>query len=451
MAGIDALLNQKIGAPQGNLNPGLYALAKNPGNRVFHDITVASSGVSSCDPSVPSMCNNSTASPTSLTGGLAGYTVGPGYDLVTGLGSIDVANLLASWTPTAAPGQLQMPSSVNFGNQPAGTQSASRTVTITNVGGAPVTISNVTGTDVTDFPATTTCFTTLQPGGQCTVTLSFLPAAAGSYSEVVTITSDGAGSPQSFSVSGAGTGSTTPGPLSGLWYNPNESGWGIGFTQRRDIVFAAWYTYDSSGNPKWYVASDCALPAGDTGSSGTCTGTLFEVSGPTFFGTAFNPSLVHSAIVGSLTVNFQNANSATMSYIVNGQSRTVPIVRQVFRTGSNPPAVNFTDLWFNPNEAGWGLLVTQQFDVMFLAWFVYDNNGKPVWYVVSDCAVVGNGCSGTVFSTIGPPFGPTFNPTQVVGFPQGTINLTFSDANNGVLTLIVNGVSGTKSITRQLF
>ena len=101
MAGIAALLNQKIGSPQGNLNPRLYALAATPGNGVFHDVTVASSGVPGCDITVPSMCNNSTPGPTGLSGGLAGYMVGPGYDEVTGLGSVDVAQLLAQWPATA--------------------------------------------------------------------------------------------------------------------------------------------------------------------------------------------------------------------------------------------------------------------------------------------------------------------------------------------------------------
>jgi pseudomonalisin len=46
---------------------------------------------------IPSQCNNSTPSPTALTGGLAGYLVGPGFDLVTGWGSLDVYNLLTNW------------------------------------------------------------------------------------------------------------------------------------------------------------------------------------------------------------------------------------------------------------------------------------------------------------------------------------------------------------------
>jgi len=98
MAGITALLNQKEQSAQGELNQRLYQLAAGSGN-VFHDVTVASSGVTGCVVTTPSMCNNSTPSPTALTGGLVGYLVTDGYDEVTGLGSIDVANLLANFVP----------------------------------------------------------------------------------------------------------------------------------------------------------------------------------------------------------------------------------------------------------------------------------------------------------------------------------------------------------------
>ncbi|MGH7894090.1 MAG: hypothetical protein ACREQL_05430, partial [Candidatus Binatia bacterium] len=241
-----------------------------------------------------------------------------------------------------------------------------------------------------------------------------------------------------------------PGALSGLWWNAAESGWGIHFTQRRNIVFAAWYTYDGSGNPKWYVASNCVMPSGTTGTAGTCNGTLYEVNGPAFFGSAFNPALVNVVTAGSLQVAFQNASAASLSYTANGQSRTVAIARQPIATGPLP-GTDHTDLWWNPNESGWGMAVSQQASVMFLAWYVYDNAGKPVWYVASNCNVSGNGCSGTLYRTTGPPLGPTFNPSQVQAFTAGTVSLVFSDANNGTLAYTVNGVTATKTITRQLF
>ncbi len=106
MAGITALLAQQVGSPPGNLNPGLYKLAGTPANGVFHDVTVASSGVTGCAVTTPSMCNNSTPSPTALTGGLAGFLVQTGFDEATGWGSIDVNKLLgvSGWTSLAALG-----------------------------------------------------------------------------------------------------------------------------------------------------------------------------------------------------------------------------------------------------------------------------------------------------------------------------------------------------------
>lgn len=103
MAGIAAILNQKLGGAQGNLNPMLYRLAASAPN-AFHDTTPASSGVSNCTVSIPSLCNNSTPSATSTLGGQAGYALTTGYDLATGLGSLDVANFLSAAASVSRPG-----------------------------------------------------------------------------------------------------------------------------------------------------------------------------------------------------------------------------------------------------------------------------------------------------------------------------------------------------------
>jgi hypothetical protein len=121
-----------------------------------------------------------------------------------------------------------------------------------------------------------------------------------------------------------------PGALSGLWWNASESGWGIHFTQGRNIVFAAWYTYDAAGNPKWYVASNCAMPAGTTGTTGTCAGMLYEVNGPAFFGTPFNPAMVQVIAVGTVSLAFTDANNGTLNYTVDGVSGSKAITRQLF-------------------------------------------------------------------------------------------------------------------------
>ncbi|MGC1461371.1 MAG: S53 family peptidase [Terracidiphilus sp.] len=100
MAGVAALLGQLLGAPQGNLNPQLYSLATSV-PLAFHDVTVASSGVSACSVDTASMCDNTIPA---ATGGSfrPGYLVGDGYDEATGLGSLDVATFIHNY-PAAAP------------------------------------------------------------------------------------------------------------------------------------------------------------------------------------------------------------------------------------------------------------------------------------------------------------------------------------------------------------
>ena len=104
MAGLAALIDQKLGKRQGLLNPILYSTATSTPS-AFHDATPATSGVASCSTATPSTCNNSNAAPASLTGGIAGYPLLVGYDFPTGLGSLDFGKFLTAIslpTPTIA-------------------------------------------------------------------------------------------------------------------------------------------------------------------------------------------------------------------------------------------------------------------------------------------------------------------------------------------------------------
>ncbi|MBZ5674638.1 MAG: S8 family serine peptidase [Acidobacteriia bacterium] len=91
-AGILALVNQyqelnfaQTGSGQGNINPNLYSLARNTSG-VFHDV-INGDNIVPCIASSPD-----------CMGGTLGYTAGPGYDLVTGLGSVDGFNLAVALT-----------------------------------------------------------------------------------------------------------------------------------------------------------------------------------------------------------------------------------------------------------------------------------------------------------------------------------------------------------------
>ena len=101
MAGVAALLDQSKGSAQGNLNPGIYlTAARTPA--AFHDVTVASSGVSACSLNTASMCNNSIPwtypSADGDSGDQEGYLVQTGYDEVTGWGSLDIAKFIDDYS-----------------------------------------------------------------------------------------------------------------------------------------------------------------------------------------------------------------------------------------------------------------------------------------------------------------------------------------------------------------
>lgn len=145
MAGVAALLDEQMGdRPQGNLNPRLYAMqASVP--RAFHDVTVASSGVANCTLSLPSLCNNTVAGAGGLNGGQAGYLVGPGYDEVTGLGSLDVQIFLNNFAAPNSTATLSQSASFSVSGAPvsiaSGASSGTSIVTVSPLGGFTGTVT----------------------------------------------------------------------------------------------------------------------------------------------------------------------------------------------------------------------------------------------------------------------------------------------------------------------
>ncbi|PSH03830.1 MAG: hypothetical protein CXZ00_09595 [Acidobacteria bacterium] len=92
-AGMLGLLVQRYG-PLGNINPVLYSSAANSTTyaTVFHDITAGNSNITCL------------AGTTGCVNGVIGYSAGTGYDMVTGLGSINgngLYNAIAAYYPHA--------------------------------------------------------------------------------------------------------------------------------------------------------------------------------------------------------------------------------------------------------------------------------------------------------------------------------------------------------------
>lgn len=131
------------------------------------------------------------------------------------------------------------------------------------------------------------------------------------------------------------------------WASPpeSESGWGVNFTHQGDVIFATWFTYDSTGAPMWLVAE-----ARRTGPA-RFAGALLRTTGPAFNAVPFTPSAVSRTTVGSLTISFLSGNAGTFQYTVDGITQTKAITRQVFR----PPgtACQFAEgVWTGTTDQG---------------------------------------------------------------------------------------------------
>jgi subtilase family serine protease len=101
MAGIVALINQftNHATGSGNINPVLYPLAASL-PAAFHDVTTGNNQVPFSPPCVPST--------------QVGYAATPGYDLATGLGSIDAFALVTNWSSVAPASTANASTTVDF-------------------------------------------------------------------------------------------------------------------------------------------------------------------------------------------------------------------------------------------------------------------------------------------------------------------------------------------------
>ncbi|HET6180106.1 MAG TPA: FG-GAP-like repeat-containing protein [Candidatus Sulfotelmatobacter sp.] len=133
-------------------------------------------------------------------------TIGPltGSVSITDNASVSPQKVPLTGTGTAV--QLT-PSSVAFGNQPVGTTSLARTITLSNKSHATVNITGIaiTGLNASNFTETNTCGSSVASGASCFIKVKFTPSATGKRTAAVSVTDDGGGSPQKVGLAGTGT------------------------------------------------------------------------------------------------------------------------------------------------------------------------------------------------------------------------------------------------------
>ncbi len=157
MAGVMALINQKTGSPQGLANAELYRLGakqtysacRSEGlttstSCYFNDIDTGTNAMP-CDAGSPD-CTVSTSGDT--YGVLSGYSAATGFDNATGLGSLNVANVVNAWVSPLGTGSATLKLTPSATTIQLG-QSLTIQVAVTATSTAPTGTVSLTGPGIT--------------------------------------------------------------------------------------------------------------------------------------------------------------------------------------------------------------------------------------------------------------------------------------------------------------
>ena len=213
MAGVMALINQKLGSSQGFANKELYALAAkqnysscsaetvtNSSSCYFNDIDAGSftpsySNAVPCASGSPNCSILHSGDQIGIIGiaaGTPGYDSTTGYDLATGLGSLNITNVVNNWTSTIGAGATTVTVTPASGSIPVN-QSLNVTVTVAS---KPTGGTTPTGS-VTLFSGTYVSASELLSSGTYTFTIPASTLSGGTDTLTVSYTGDSNYAPDS--------------------------------------------------------------------------------------------------------------------------------------------------------------------------------------------------------------------------------------------------------------
>jgi lysyl endopeptidase len=242
---------------------------------------------------------------------------------------------------------------------------------------------------------------------------------------------------------------------SSIWWNASESGWGLALNHQENIIAGALYTFDTDGQPQYLILTGASLT-----SANTYSGNLAKPSGPPYSTIPWPASQVQNPIVGTMQLSFVGTDNANLSYTIGGTQVTKALTRLTYATaptctfdGSDrSTSFNYQDIWWNPNESGWGLNIVHQGDILSVGLYTNDASGRNVWYLMAP-GILQPGTS-TYTGPLKRYTGPVFNAFPwgaVAETTVGTMSVSFNTGNQATLTYSVNGTSVVKQIQRFKF
>lgn len=226
-----------------------------------------------------------------------------------------------------------------------------------------------------------------------------------------------------------------------LWHDPAEPGWGLFMDQQGTTAFGALFTYGASGDATWHVMS-----SGARQSDGGFHGLLYRTEGPAHLATR------NVLPVGFLRFTPAADGGATVTFVIDGLSKTRKLARFGFAAAPRPCGwsldaakstgrENYTALWSNPVDPGWGIAMSHQGRGLFAVLFTYDEQNRPAWMVMSNGRETGTGqFTGDLYRTA---------KGKVTAI--GTMSLRFAAADEGQVTWRIDGTDFRAPLLKQSF
>jgi hypothetical protein len=215
--------------------------------------------------------------------------------------------------------------------------------------------------------------------------------------------------------------------LTDLWLNPADPGWGVFIDQQGTTAFGALFIHTPRGEPTWLVMSN-----GTRQPDGSFSGLLYRTQGG---GTRTG---VVALPVGLMRIVPAADGKASLTYVVDGLSQTQPMERFVvggaartcgWAIAGDKATTNFTGLWSNPGDPGWGLALAQRAGSAFGVMFSYDDQNRPTWMVMSNGKL----------ATRGGFEGDLYRASKTRVESRGTMSLRFTPAGEGTVAYRIEG------------
>ena len=106
-------------------------------------------------------------------------------------------------------------------------------------------------------------------------------------------------------------------------------------------------------------------------------------------------------------------------------------------------------IWWLPSESGWGLFVFDQGSNLAVAWFTYDDDGEPTWFLMPAEKLEPGVYQGDVLRFTGVPFNEIEGPAATSDSVIGQALLQFAD--NGELDFSYSVDGASRSVTLEPF